>query len=137
MGEMAKTILIADDDPAIRKTLCKLFEAEEAYEICAEASTGLEAVNRAETCRPDLIILDLSMPVMGGLSATKKLTELMPVDGIPEVLNVVKVAASNVSIEHSVKIQDFNTRLDRPNRSPRELVSQEKIKNILGLNSKQ
>jgi hypothetical protein len=74
---------------------------------------------------------------MGGLSATKKLTELMPVDGIPEVLNVVKVAASNVSIEHSVKIQDFNTRLDRPNRSPRELVSQEKIKNILGLNSKQ
>jgi DNA-binding NarL/FixJ family response regulator len=65
MGEMAKTILIADDDPAIRKTLCKLFEAEEAYEICAEASTGLEAVNLAETCRPDLIILDLSIACDG------------------------------------------------------------------------
>jgi hypothetical protein len=59
------------------------------------------------------------------------------VDGIPEGLNVVKVAASNVSVEHSVKIQDFNTWLNRPNRSPRELASREKIRNILGLTSKQ
>jgi CheY-like chemotaxis protein len=75
---MAKTILIADDNPAIRKSLCKLFEAEEGYEICAEASNGLEAINLAQTRHPDLIILDLSMPVMDGRSAAEKLKNLMP-----------------------------------------------------------
>lgn len=75
---MAKAVLIADDNPAIRETFRKLFEAEEAYEICAEASNGLEAVNLAQTCRPDLVILDLSIPVMDGLSAAKKLKQLMP-----------------------------------------------------------
>jgi hypothetical protein len=59
------------------------------------------------------------------------------VDGIPDGLNEVKVSASNVAIEHAVKIQDFNTWLNRPNRSPRELVNREKIRNILGLTSKQ
>jgi hypothetical protein len=58
------------------------------------------------------------------------------VDGIPEGLNVVKVSASNVSIEHSVLVKDFNTWLNRPNRSPRELVAREKIKQILGLQPK-
>ena len=54
------------------------------------------------------------------------------VDGIPDGFNVVKVAASNVAVEHSVTVKDFNTR-----RSPRELVSREKIKTILGLTLKQ
>ena len=58
------------------------------------------------------------------------------VEGIPSGLNAVKVSASNVAVEHSVKIQDFNDWLERPSRSPRELVSREKIRNIPGLSSK-
>jgi CheY-like chemotaxis protein len=72
-----KTILIADDNPAIRKTLGKLFEAEKGYAICGEAANGLEAINLAKACHPDLIILDLSMPVMDGLTAAKRLKEML------------------------------------------------------------
>jgi CheY-like chemotaxis protein len=75
---MAKTILVADDNPAIREMLCKLFEAEEDYDICAEASNGQEAIKLALECRPHLIILDLSMPVMDGLTAARELKRLMP-----------------------------------------------------------
>jgi YesN/AraC family two-component response regulator len=64
---MAKTILIADDSPIIRKMLCRLFEVEEDYDICAEATNGQEAIDLALKRRPDLIILDFVMPVLNGL----------------------------------------------------------------------
>jgi two-component system nitrate/nitrite response regulator NarL len=58
--------------------LCKIFEAEEHYEICAEASNGEEAIDLAKQHRPDLIILDLSMPVMNGIDAARELKRIMP-----------------------------------------------------------
>jgi DNA-binding NarL/FixJ family response regulator len=75
---MAKKILIADDNDGIRHTLRQLFQNEADYEICGEASNGLEAVQMASSCRPNLIILDLSMPLMDGVSAAKKFKRLMP-----------------------------------------------------------
>jgi CheY-like chemotaxis protein len=75
---MAKTILVADDNPTIRKMLCQLFEAAEGYNVCAEAANGREAVDLALEHRPHLIILDLSMPVMDGLAAARELKSLMP-----------------------------------------------------------
>ena len=45
---MAKTILIADDSPIIRKMLCRLFEVEEDYDICAETTNGQEAIDSFE-----------------------------------------------------------------------------------------
>ena len=75
---MAKTILVADDNSAIRKILCRMFELEEDYDICAEAENGQRAIELALKHRPDLIILDLSMPVMNGLDAAHELKKLMP-----------------------------------------------------------
>jgi DNA-binding NarL/FixJ family response regulator len=75
---MAKTILVADDNPLMRKMLCEIFEAEEDYDICAEASNGREAIDLALKHRPELIILDLAMPVLGGLGASKELKRIMP-----------------------------------------------------------
>ena len=75
---MAKTVLVADDSPLIRKALCKLFEVEEDYDICAEATNGQEAIELAFKCRPDLIILDMSMPVLNGLQAARELKKIMP-----------------------------------------------------------
>jgi CheY-like chemotaxis protein len=77
-GALARTILIADDNPSIRKFLCRLFEEEKDYNICAEAENGQKAIELALQCKPDLIILDLSMPVMNGLDAARKLKEIMP-----------------------------------------------------------
>ena len=75
---MPRTILVADDNPLIRKMLCRLFEAEKDYDVCAEASNGQEAIDLALKHRPELIILDLSMPVLNGLDAAKELKKLMP-----------------------------------------------------------
>jgi CheY-like chemotaxis protein len=75
---MAKTILVADDDAQIRKALCEIFEREQDYNLCEQARNGNEAIEIATRCKPDLIILDFSMPVMSGIQAAKKLKLLMP-----------------------------------------------------------
>ena len=75
---MARTILVADDNPLMRKILCEVFEAQEDYDICAEATNGQEAIDLALKHRPELIILDLSMPVMNGVEASIELKRIMP-----------------------------------------------------------
>jgi DNA-binding NarL/FixJ family response regulator len=75
---MSHSILIADDSLFIRKALCELFAAEEDFEICGEAENGREAIAQAQALRPDLVLLDLSMPVMNGLEATPVLKRRMP-----------------------------------------------------------
>jgi CheY-like chemotaxis protein len=75
---MAKRILVADDNPMIRKMLCHLFEREDDYDICAEAENGQKAIDLALKHRPDLIVLDFAMPILNGLDAARKLKKLMP-----------------------------------------------------------
>jgi CheY-like chemotaxis protein len=75
---MAKRVLVADDNPLIRKMLCQLFEREDDYDICAEAKNGQEAIELALKHRPDLIILDWAMPLLGGLSTARELKKIMP-----------------------------------------------------------
>jgi|SRR5579862_5383497 CheY-like chemotaxis protein len=75
---MAKRILVADDNPLIRQTLCKLFESEGGYAICGEAKNGQEEIDLAMQRRPDLIILDWAMPIMNGLDAAPELKRLLP-----------------------------------------------------------
>jgi CheY-like chemotaxis protein len=75
---MARTVLVADDNPVIRKLLCRMFEAEEDYDLCAEATNGQEAIELSLKHRPELIILDFSMPILNGIEAAKELKKLMP-----------------------------------------------------------
>jgi len=55
-----------DDNAFIRKALCEMFEREEDFDICGEAENGRDAIEKAQQLRPDLIALDMSMPVMNG-----------------------------------------------------------------------
>lgn len=75
---MARSVLIADDHDMIRKALCELFASQKDFEVCAEAENGKEAVEMAQFFRPDLILLDLSMPVMNGIEAACELKRSMP-----------------------------------------------------------
>ena len=94
---MAKKILTADDSPVIRKALARLFDGEAAYELCKQAQNGQEAIEIALQCKPDLIILDLSMPVKNGIQAAKELKTLMP--NVPIFLFSMHVQA----IEHGAE----------------------------------
>ncbi len=75
---MMKSVLIADDNALIRQGLCELFSRDPDFEVCGEAENGRQAIEEAQDLHPDLIPLDLSMPVMNGLDAARALTRLMP-----------------------------------------------------------
>ena len=79
---MAKSVLIADDQEVIRRMLCFLFASQTDFEVCGEAENGQEAVEMAQVLHPDLIMLDLSMPVMNGIEAACELKRLMPMTPI-------------------------------------------------------
>jgi DNA-binding NarL/FixJ family response regulator len=73
-----KRILIVDDHAAVRLALTRVIESVDDFEVCGEAENGRVGVERAVRLKPDLIILDLSMPVMDGLQAAREIRELMP-----------------------------------------------------------
>ena len=73
-----KRVLLVDDYSAVRSLVRQLFELEPDFEIVGEAENGRDAVEKAENLKPDLIILDLSMPVMTGFDAAPKLRKLLP-----------------------------------------------------------
>jgi DNA-binding NarL/FixJ family response regulator len=75
---IAKSVLIVDDNAFIRHALCELFRQEADFEVCGEAENGKEGIEKALEMRPDLIVLDLSMPVMNGFDAARVLRRLMP-----------------------------------------------------------
>jgi two-component system nitrate/nitrite response regulator NarL len=73
-----KRVLLVDDNTAVRLLVRQLFELEPDFEIAGEAENGQEAVDKAANLKPDLVILDLSMPVMTGLDAAPLLRKLLP-----------------------------------------------------------
>ena len=76
---MKKTqILIADDHAVMRMGLTALFDTVPEFKIIGEASTGLEAVDKAHTLKPDIIIMDIMMPIMDGVAATRKIQQDIP-----------------------------------------------------------
>ena len=74
---MAIRVLIADDHEATRKGVRTIL-SHDGIEVCGEASNGIEAVTNAVQLRPDIVILDLTMPVMGGFEAVRELRKVLP-----------------------------------------------------------
>jgi two-component system, NarL family, nitrate/nitrite response regulator NarL len=72
------TVLIVDDHAAVRAAVRELFESCVGSVVCGEAENGVDAITRAQELKPDLIVLDLSMPVMNGFEAAKIFRELFP-----------------------------------------------------------
>ena len=75
---MARSVLIVDDNAFVRHVLCETFRSDPELKVCGEAANGREAVEQARHLWPDLVVLDLSMPVMNGLDAARALKRLMP-----------------------------------------------------------
>ena len=71
-------ILIADDHDIVRRGLRSLVEDQEGWEVCAEAGTGRQAVEKALQFKPDVAVLDITMPELNGLEATRQIRRAQP-----------------------------------------------------------
>ena len=71
-------IIVADDHEVVRKGVCMVLGSRKNIEVSAEASNGQEAVLKALRLNPDLIIMDVTMPVLDGFSATKQIKQSLP-----------------------------------------------------------
>jgi len=76
--ESAARILVADDHEVMRLGIKNLLETRPGWKVCAEASNGQEAIDKARISHPDVIILDITMPVMNGLDAANFLMRAQP-----------------------------------------------------------
>jgi DNA-binding NarL/FixJ family response regulator len=75
---MAHRILIVDDSAAIRQGLRSSIERQKGLQVCGEAENGENAVAKVKELTPDLVILDLQMPVMNGLDAARRIAQFAP-----------------------------------------------------------
>jgi DNA-binding NarL/FixJ family response regulator len=77
-AKASNRILIVDDLEQMRKLIRTYIEEETDFGVCGEAIDGLDAIDKAQNLKPDLIILDASMPRMNGIEAGPKLKKLLP-----------------------------------------------------------
>lgn len=75
---MSNSVLIVDDSPLVRKAMRDYFETLTDWKIKGEAGDGTEAIQLADELRPDMILLDLSMPKMNGLETASVLKKMLP-----------------------------------------------------------
>jgi DNA-binding NarL/FixJ family response regulator len=75
---MSTTVLIADDSPPVRRSLRAWLEQRGELKVCGEAENGAVAVEKVKALNPDVVILDLSMPVMNGLEAARAIASIAP-----------------------------------------------------------
>jgi DNA-binding NarL/FixJ family response regulator len=92
-------ILIADDNPLVRYGLRILLQRQDGWTVCGEAADGLEALEKAASLKPNVILLDISMPKLNGLSALPLLREKVPdaeviILTLFESLDIARTAAS-------------------------------------------
>src|SRR5215468_8997960 len=87
---MSQRILIADDNPTFRKALRQLLEGVDHWEII-EAAEGQEAVTKSVETRPDVILLDLAMPIKNGFTAAREISQLLP--GTPILMCTMHTSA--------------------------------------------
>jgi DNA-binding NarL/FixJ family response regulator len=74
----SKRVMLVDDHTMVRRGLRALIESAPGWEVCAEAADGHDALAIAEAAQPDIIVMDLSMPRLGGIDATVSLRKFLP-----------------------------------------------------------
>jgi DNA-binding NarL/FixJ family response regulator len=108
-------ILIVDDKAHVRQGLQTVLQLSEGFEIVGEACNGLEAIRAAELLKPEVVLMDLEMPVLGGLEATRRIKEQYPeigvviltIHGSDDVREQAMRAGSDAFVEKEAPTEDL------------------------------
>src|SRR5439155_20223810 len=79
---MSLRILVVDDHAVVRRGVRSLLKSHEGWEVCGEATTGRDAVEQSRRLRPDAVVMDLSLPELNGLDATRQILKDAPNTGV-------------------------------------------------------
>lgn len=90
------SVLLAEDHIVVRQGLCALLKGEGQFVVVGEARTGREAVEQARTLRPDVILMDIAMPVLNGLEATRQILAANPAARVI----ILSAHTDDVYVEH-------------------------------------
>src|SRR5256885_468588 len=96
---MALRIFVADDHEVVRRGICALLTSHSGWEVCGEASNGREAVDNVGDLKPDIVILDISMPGLNGLEATRQILQRNP----EQKIAILSITDSEQMIQEALK----------------------------------
>ncbi len=100
-------VLIADDHETVRMGLCTMLQSRQ-IEVCGQAKNGQEAVEKSRELHPDLVILDISMPVLGGAEAAQQIRVFLP--DVPILFYSMHNTPELIAIAQAVGAQGFVTK---------------------------
>jgi DNA-binding NarL/FixJ family response regulator len=103
-------ILLIDHNPQIRALLKVLIEAQPGWQVCGEAADGQEGVDKAIALRPDLVIVDFSMPILNGLQVASKILETRP--SLPVILCTIHFFPEMIAEARKVGIREVVNKSD-------------------------
>ena len=100
--EQALRILIADDQPYMRRAVKSLLESHQGWTVCGEAVDGLDAVSKMAELQPDVVVMDMMMPNLNGLEATRRIRQQFPssrililtLHDVPELVRLARSAGA-------------------------------------------
>ena len=115
---MAPKILIVDDSPVIRKAIRSSIEWTTDWQVCGEAEDGKDAIQKFKDLSPNIVILDLQMPVMNGLDAGREIARIAP--NAILVMFTMHCSEELVSLAHAVGIREV---VSKSESSPDHLIS--------------
>jgi DNA-binding NarL/FixJ family response regulator len=107
---MPTRILLVDDSPTIRKMFRTILETNTAHEICGEAEDGEVAVRLTQQLKPDVVVLDLAMPIMDGLEAARRIAVIAPT--VVMLVFTMHVSEQLIKEAHKAGIREVFSKTD-------------------------
>jgi NarL family two-component system response regulator LiaR len=110
-------IILADDHPIVREGLCALLETQADFEVIAECANGEEVMHQATELRPDIVLLDLEMPIMDGVETIRHLRHLPRVprvivftafDDDERIVHAIQAGADGYLLKNAPREEIFN-----------------------------